>query len=215
MRLVVARQLLRAKTKRTPFSGPIAYNESSERRCALRVHSSRHCDGREFCRRIGSSRRVTRQGHRQDSNRHDRTEDGICLEPPVEFARIPQIVLPDPVSHDDPSLRPVPSRSSVVLDTRGSVIWVTEHSEGSIPTLRTHATAPRAAASCNWSLSRSAISSTPPLLPSRAAAMGSASKATNSAFLRRADAQPEKRVAHRPISRFFDKARRAIIGAAL
>jgi len=37
----------------------------------------------------------------------------------------------------------------------------------------------------------------------------------SSAFLRRADAQQEKRVAHRPISRFFDKARRAIIGAAL
>jgi hypothetical protein len=38
----------------------------------------------------------------------------------------------------------------------------------------------------------------------------------SSAFLRRSDAQQEKKVAHRPIPRrLFDKARRAIIGAAL
>jgi hypothetical protein len=77
------------------------------------AHSFRRSDTQGDCRPIGASRRVeTRQGHRQHSDRQDRTEDGICLEPPIEFARIPQIVPPDAVSHDDPSLRPVTSRSS-------------------------------------------------------------------------------------------------------
>jgi hypothetical protein len=49
---------------------------------------------------------------------------------------------------------------------------------GSFVNLKTRPTAPLAAASCSWSSSRSAISSTPSLLPSRAAAMGSASNAT-------------------------------------
>jgi hypothetical protein len=78
-----------------------------------RAHSFRRSDTRVFCRPIGSSRRVeTRQGHRQHSDRQDRTEDGICLEPPVEFARVPQIVPPDALSHDDPPCesRPVTSR---------------------------------------------------------------------------------------------------------
>src|SRR6266700_7914779 len=59
--------------------------------------SFRRSDTREFCRPIGLSPRVeTAQGHRQHSNCQKRAEDGIRLEPPVEFVRIPQIA----ISHD-------------------------------------------------------------------------------------------------------------------
>src|SRR5262249_33011736 len=74
-------------------------------------------DTRKFCRAIGSCRRVeTRQRHRQHSNRQERAEDGICLEPSIESVRIPQIE----ISHDDPSLqsRPVTTDKSVVPDKR-------------------------------------------------------------------------------------------------
>src|SRR4029453_12731673 len=42
------------------------------------------------------------QCHRQYAACHHRTDYGICLEPSVEFTRIPQIV--PPVSHDGPPL---------------------------------------------------------------------------------------------------------------
>jgi hypothetical protein len=45
-----------------------------------------------------SPRVETAQGHRQHSNCQKQAEDGIRLEPPVEFVRIPQIV----ISHDGP-----------------------------------------------------------------------------------------------------------------
>jgi hypothetical protein len=70
---------------------------------AARLHSSRRSDARQFCRRIEWSRRVTRQSHRQHSDCQHRSEDGICLEPAVEFAWIPQIV--SPVCHGGPSLQ--------------------------------------------------------------------------------------------------------------
>jgi two-component system, NtrC family, sensor kinase len=55
----------------------IVSSYSGLRRSRQRDQIIQFRDGREFCRRIGSSRRVTRQGHSQDSDRHDRTEDGI------------------------------------------------------------------------------------------------------------------------------------------
>ena len=62
-------------------------------------------DTGKFCGSVGWSRRIeTRQRHRQNSRRQDRTEDGICLEPPVKFARAFQIVPPEVMSHDDPPL---------------------------------------------------------------------------------------------------------------
>src|SRR5262245_8461936 len=73
-------------------------------------------DTGKFCGSVGWSRRIeTRQRHRQYSRRQDRTQYGICLEPPVEFARAFQIVPPEVVSHDDPPRRTVVSRDRNIL----------------------------------------------------------------------------------------------------
>jgi hypothetical protein len=93
-----------------------------------RAHSFRRSATRQLYPPVRSSCRIeTRHGHRQHSNRQDRTDEGICLEPPVEFARISLIVTQHAFSHDDPPATEEPSNYRPG-HIRGSVIWFTDHS---------------------------------------------------------------------------------------
>src|SRR5262245_63597814 len=72
---------------------------------------------------MSSERSEARKGHRQHSDRQDRTNYGICLEPPVEFVRIRQIV--PPISHDDPPPKTV-RRATSLLSTQ---VWIADESD--------------------------------------------------------------------------------------
>jgi hypothetical protein len=88
-----------------PASSTISVNPvgaGSAPRCRRRAgRVGADTDTGQFCRPVESSYGIEAcQGHRQYSDCQDRAEDGICLEPAIEFGRIPRIVRPDSVFHD-------------------------------------------------------------------------------------------------------------------